>query len=166
MGKAKECGGQMHQEVKYSTVSHLQAPSCPYTCQVLSLFTLKGVNYFSLLFYHIHMQLSTHKSNKEYASEGNPSNGPQNNEIANKEDMDKEERQEILEPISKGNPTLNARGFLLTSDSEDVDMTRAPESINFDEVSTDLNIQNSTNEVPSPQVSASLPSIEIPQTGL
>lgn len=112
------------------------------------------------------MQLSTHKSNKEYASEGNPSNGPQNNEIANKEDMDKEERQEILEPISKGNPTLNARGFLLTSDSEDVDMTRAPESINFDEVSTDLNIQNSTNEVPSPQVSASLPSIEIPQTGL
>ena len=48
----------------------------------------------------------------------------------NEEDMDKEEQQEILEPISEGIPTLNAGGFSPTS--EDVDMTGAPESINFD----------------------------------
>ena len=61
------------------------------------------------------------------ASEGNPSNGPQDDESANEEDMDEEERREILGPISEGSPTLNARGT-----SEDVDMTGTSESINFD----------------------------------
>ena len=44
--------------------------------------------------------------------------------------LDEEEEREILEPISEGSPTLNAGGFSPTS--EDVDMTGAPESINFD----------------------------------
>ena len=43
------------------------------------------------------------------ASEGNPSDGPQDDESANEEDMDEEERREILEPISellKGAPLV------------------------------------------------------------
>jgi hypothetical protein len=51
------------------------------------------------------------------ASEGNPSDGPQDDKSANEEDMDKEERREILEPISEGSPTLNAGGFLPTSET-------------------------------------------------
>ena len=131
-------------------------------------------------FYHSLAQSPTHESNdsEKYASDPEriPSDVPQDYESSNEDDVDEEERYE--ESPSR---TLNARGF--SPMSEDVDMTGAPEPSTNDidtielnnvsyhchlnsEISTDLNVQNlNTNVVPSPQVLASLPTVEISQTG-
>jgi len=119
-----------------------------------------------------HAQSSTHESNEECASEGIPSDSdvPQDDESSNdsEEDVNEEERREILEPTFEESPTLNARGF--SPMSEDVDMTGAPEPTNdiiFDTTERQNNTNASASEVPThPQVSASLPSVEISQTGL
>ena len=104
-----------------------------------------------MLIYYSDAQSSIHESNdlEEYGSEGIQSNVLQDDGSSNEEDVDgePEEQQTILEPTFEMSPTLNNGGFSPTT--RDVDMN--------------------TNEVtvpPSPQVSASIPSIKIPQTGL
>ena len=99
--------------------AHIPARYCVF------FFTVEGVSDFLPLFYHSHVQSSTHESNEELESEGIPSDVPQDDEDSNE---DKEEGREVLERTLEENPTLNAGTFLPTSKDVDRDMpTGAPE---------------------------------------
>jgi hypothetical protein len=132
MGKAKERGGETHQEIKGSAFAGLREPSCPHTTRKVLCRTIvvTGRKIFSPLLFCSHAKSPGLDSDEECDLEETLSAVPGDAESAEEGTDEGEQKQGVLESTLESH-TPNAEASLpMSEDVDNVDMIEAPAAVN------------------------------------